>query len=174
MDLELLINSNSASGFQEIMTEILSSLNFDDLLQIRLVSQTLYQFLMENKQVWIQVFTKTYQNLLENNEDWRFPLKLSASFQAKEEMKRVLKRQWMEVFDNIKHVASIPTLIKMCQLFTRAPENYVKICSEINHLMSEGGYPEIPNGLDYNGPTDPTCFMWIYFFSTWSTLNENN
>ena len=80
MDLELLISSNSASGFQEIMTEILSSLNFDELLRMRLVSQTLYQFLMENKQVWIQVFTKSYKNLLENNEDWRFPLKLSASF----------------------------------------------------------------------------------------------
>ena len=72
MDLELLINSNSASGFQEIMTEILSSLNFDDLLNIRLVSQTLHQFLMENKQAWIQVFTKTYKNLLENNEDGGF------------------------------------------------------------------------------------------------------
>ena len=174
MDLELFINSDHASGFQEIMTEILSSLNFDDLLQIRLVSQTLYQFLMENKQVWIGIFTEIYKKLLENNEDWRFPLKLSVSFQTKEEMKRVLKQQWMEVFENIKQVASVPSLIKMCQLFTRAPGNYVKICSEINHLMSEGGYPEIPNGLDYNGPTDPTCFMWIYFFCTWSTHNESN
>ena len=174
MDLELLINSNSASGFQEIMTEILSSLNFDELLRMRLVSQTLYQFLMENKQVWIGLFTKTYKELLEKNEDWKFPLKLSASFQTKEELKQALKQQWMEVFDNIKQVASIPNLIKMCQLFNRAPRNYVKICSEINHLMSEGGYPEIPNGLDFNGPTDPTCFMWIYFFCTWSTRNEIN
>jgi hypothetical protein len=169
MDLERI-----ASVYPQIMTDILSKFDFKDVLIVRGVSTTLYQFLMKDRQVWIRIFTKIYSDMLVNNDDARFPLKLSASFETKEEMKRVLKQQWMDVFDKIKQIASIPSLMKMCQLFSQAPENYVKICSEINHLMSEGGYPEIPNGLDYNGPDDPTCFMWIYFFCTWSTLNERN
>ena len=119
MDLKRIV-----SGFPQIMTDILSELSFEDLLEMRLVSTGLYQFLMEDKQVWIGIFTKTYTNLLENNEDWRFPLKLSPSFETKEEMRRALKQQWMDVFDKITKIASIPRLMRMCQLFSRAPKNF--------------------------------------------------
>ena len=85
MDLQPII-----SEFPQIMTDILSELNFEDLLEMKLVSTGLYQFLIEDKQVWIGIFTKIYTNLLENNEDWRFPLKLSPSFETKEQMKWAL------------------------------------------------------------------------------------
>ena len=163
MDLQRIV-----SGFPQIMTDILSELNFEDLLEMKLVSTGLYQFLMEDKQVWIGIFTKIYTNLLENNEDWRFPLKLSPSFETKEEMRRAMKQQWMDIFDKITKIASIPSLIKMCQLFSRAPKNFGKILSEINNLLSEGGYPEIPDGHD-----DPTSFMRAYFWCTWAALTWN-
>ena len=53
MDLQRIV-----SGFPQIMTDILSELNFEDLLEMRLVSTGLYQFLIEDKQVWIGIFTK--------------------------------------------------------------------------------------------------------------------
>ena len=163
MDLKRIV-----SGFPQIMTDILSELSFEDLLEMRLVSTGLYQFLMEDKQVWIGIFTKISTNLLENNEDWRFPLKLSPSFETKEEMRRALKQQWMDVFDKITKIASIPSLMRMCQLFSRAPKNFGKILSEINNLLSEGGYPEIPDGHD-----DPTSFMRAYFWCTWLDMTWN-
>ena len=163
MDLKRIV-----SGFPQIMTDILSELSFEDLLEMRLVSTGLYQFLMKDKQVWIGIFTKNYTNLLENNEDWRFPLKLSPSFETKEEMRRALKQQWMDVFDKITKIASIPSLMRMCQLFSQAPKNFGKILSEINNLLSEGGYPEIPDGHD-----DPTNFMRVYFWCTWAALTWN-
>ena len=163
MDLQRIV-----SGFPQIMTDILSELNFKDLLEMRLVSTGLYQFLMEDKQVWIGIFTKIYTNLLENNEDWRFPLKLSPSFETKEEMRRAMKQQWMDIFDKITQIASIPSLMKMCQLFSRAPKNFGKILSEINNLLSEGGYPEI-----YDGHDDPSSFTRAYFWCTWHALTWN-
>ena len=97
MDLERI-----ASVYPHIMTDILSECNFEDLLLVRGVSTTLYQFLMKDRQVWIQIFTKIYSNMLVNNDDARFPLKLMAPFETKEAMKIHLKSQWRDVFNKIK------------------------------------------------------------------------
>ena len=136
------------------------TLQFDDFLKFS------FNFIVRPTRHFFLFFS--ISNLLENNKDWRFPLKLSPSFETKEEMRRALKQQWMDVFDKITEIASIPSLMKMCQLFSRAPKNFGKILSEINNLLSEGGYPEI-----YDGHDDPSSFTRAYFWCTWHALTWN-
>ena len=170
MDLELFINSNPASGFQEIMTEILSSLNFEDLLQIRRVSTSFEQFLMNDRKVWERVSSRTFSSVLDKTDTVRFPNRLMENlmtkvkhFETKEEMVNYFKQQWSDVFDNIKSLASIPRLMNFCK-FLQTRDDYLKICSEIKFLMRLGGYPEIPT----------MSHMWLYLSTvylqpTWSS-----
>ena len=169
MDLELLINSNSASGFQEIITEILSSLNFQDLLKIRLVSSSFEQFLMNDKKVWNRVSSKTFSNLLDKTDTVRFPNRLMENvmtkvkyFETKEEMVNYFKNQWTEVFDKIKILASIPRLMNICK-YLQTQDDYSKIRCEIKSLMLLGGYPEIP-AMSHMW----TYLMFVYLQSTWA------
>ena len=170
MDLELFINSNPASGFQEIMTEILSSLNFEDLIQIRLVSTSFEQFLMNDRKVWERVSSKTFSNVLDKTDTVRFPNRLMENlmtkvkhFETKEEMVNHFKQQWTDVFDKCSTLASIPRLMNFCK-FLQTQDDYLKICSEIKSLMRLGGYPEIPT----------MSHMWlylqfVYLQPTWSS-----
>ena len=157
MDLELFINSHPASGFQEIMTEILSSLNFEDLLKIRLVSSSFEQFLMNDRKVWERVSSRTFSNVLDKTEV-RFPHRLMENlmtrvkhFETKEEMVISFQKQWTDVFDKIKTSATIPRLMNFCK-FLQTQDDYLKIHSEIKSLMRLGGYPEIPE----------MSHMWLY------------
>ena len=167
MDLELFINSDPASGFQEIMTEILSSLNFEDILQTRLVSTSFDQFLMNDRKVWEQVSSRTFSNVLDKTV--RFPNRLMENvmtkvkhFETKNEMVNHFKQQWTEVFDKIKILASLPQLMKICK-YLQTQDDYSKIRSEIKYLMRLGGYPEIP-------AMSPmwAYLMFVYLQPTWA------
>ena len=55
MDPERMIISAEASGFPELMREVLKNMDFEDLLKSRLISMTFYKFLIDENQrkLWI-------------------------------------------------------------------------------------------------------------------------
>ena len=61
MDPERMIISAEASGFPELMREVLKNMDFEDLLKSRLVSMTFYKFLINENQrkLWIGAANKS-------------------------------------------------------------------------------------------------------------------
>jgi hypothetical protein len=167
MDLELLINSDPASGFQEIITEILCPLNFEDLLRVRQVSTSFEQFLRNNRKVWNQVSSRTFSNVLDKADTVRFPNRLMENvmtkvkhFENNEVMVNFFKKNWSDIFDKIKTLASIPRLMNICK-YLQTQDDYSKIRVEISSLMRLGGYPEIP----------AMSHMWTYLMCVYLQPN---
>ena len=61
MDPERMIISAEASGFPELMREVLKNMDFEDLLKSRLISMTFYKFLIDENQrkLWIGAASKS-------------------------------------------------------------------------------------------------------------------
>ena len=123
MDPERMIISAEASGFPQFMREIFKNLDFEDLLKTRLISMTFYKFLMDNNQgkIWIVAASKVFANFLQKNIE-NFPDCLQMGFWNTESF----QQKWIEVFEKIKDIASIPEVIKICHLL-REIENPRKI-----------------------------------------------
>ena len=129
-----MMTSSWASGFPQFMTEILEHMNFEDLLKTRLVSTTFHDFLMNKNQrsIWIQaaskIFLKFYQSAYDIE---KFP-GLRCVFTQDwftEELKNRFQQEWIEVLEKIKETATIPQIIKICQILKEI-ENPGKFCEE--------------------------------------------
>ena len=124
---------------------------------------------MNDRKVWERVSLKTFSNVLDKTDTVRFPNRLMENvmtkvkyFETKDEMVISFQKQWTDVFEKIKSLASIPRLMNFCK-FLRTKDDYLKICCEIKSLMRLGGYPEIPE----------MSHMWsylqfVYLQPTWT------
>ena len=142
-----MIQSSEASGYKEFIRDAFKTLNLEELKKMRLVSKTVNNFLLNERNIWIAAVNNIFLNALKINGNVQFPDFLESGFGTTEEMKTSYEKKWTEVFIKIQEIATIEQLIKICNLLT--PENYVTLYRMINSLMS--GFPAV------------TPMMWVYF-----------
>ena len=126
MDPERMMTSVAASGFPQFMREVFENLDFEDLLKTRLTSMTFYEFLMDKSQrrIWMRASSKVLSTFLQYTYDLkRFPVLQTWTL----DQINHFQQKWIEVFEKIKEVATIPQLIKICNLL-RETETPGKFC----------------------------------------------
>ena len=126
MDLERMMTSAAASGFPQFMREVFKNVAFEDLLKTRTISVTFFQFLMDENQrrIWIRASNKVFSNFLKYTNDLeRFPVLQTWTVG---QINR-FQQKWIEVFEKIKEVATIPSFIKICN-FLRMTETPGEFC----------------------------------------------
>ena len=108
----MMMQSDWASGFPQFMVEALEHLDFEDLLKTRLVSTGFQNFLMEEKQrkIWIQAYSKILSSIFQKNYDAK-----TANPTQTENL-----QQWINLFESIKEAATIPQIIRICQLLMKS------------------------------------------------------
>ena len=101
-----MIQSDWASGLPQFMIEALEHMDFEDLLNTRLVSTGFYKFIMEENQrkIWIQACTKIMSSFFQNATDGQ--------------------KGWIELLEKIKEAATIPQIIKICNVLRKTRAFY--------------------------------------------------
>ena len=121
-----MMTSAAASGFPQFMREVFENLDFEDLLKSRTISVTFFQFLMDENQrgIWIRASSKVFSIFLNYTYDLeRFPVLQTWTVGQI----NGFQQKWIEIFEKIKEVATIPQFIKICN-FLRKTETPGEFC----------------------------------------------
>ena len=128
-----MITSSSASGFPQFMAELCKNLDFEELMNTRLVSMTFRNFLMDKNQrsVWIQASNKVFSIFIQDAFNLeKFPC---VNFTSRVSKESSYKKKWIEVFEKIKVTATIPQLIKICLIIR---ETEIPLRNSVNQEFS--------------------------------------
>ena len=133
MDLQSLMGEDPASGFPQIIGQILSNLDFDSLIACRAVNRTWKNFLEEESQryIWIRAIDKDRKKYLDKHVN----PELSMEYPISEEERKAHYEEWMEVLETVKEIATIRQMIIICPLMKETEET-IKIYSTLPEYYS--------------------------------------
>ena len=127
MDLQSLMGEDPASGFPQIIGQILSNLDFESLIACRAVNRTWKNFLEEKSQrfIWISAIDKDRKKYLDKHVN----PELSMENPISEEERKAHYEEWMKVLETVKEIATIRQMIIICPLMKETKETIESFCS---------------------------------------------
>ena len=131
MDLQSLMGEDPASGFPQIIGQILSNLDFESLIACRAVNRTWKNFLEEKSQrfIWIRAINKNRKKYLDKLVDPE--LYASMENTISEEDRKAHYEEWMKVLEAVKETGTIRQMIIICH-WMKETEEFIKIFSSLS------------------------------------------